>query len=297
MDFYFPFEAPGSHWQRVLAFRSLVSPLLRSAIIPIAALILWTGVACGRTETPGTVFAAASLASVLPRIAEAYARDPGSQPLRFSFAASSVLARQIQRGAPADIYITAHPRWTEYLQERDRLRETGRPLLGGRLALITTDAPGSPAHTGTDFERLRRSFRAGTFGRGRWTVGDPRHVPAGIYARAALQKLDWWSRIEARLIPAADARAALRYVSRGECDYAIVYASDVHRPDPGVRRVALIPERLHPPIRYMAARTRVARPEANAFFDFLFGARAAMIFQESGFTTLTAHDPAHVDAH
>lgn len=228
---------------------------------------------------PGTltVYAAASLTDVLQDLGARYTDETGTR-VRLSFASSALLARQIEAGAPADVFVSADREWMDYLERRGAVRrETRRDLLGNRLALIApadarvqlSIAPGFP---------LRRAL-----GRGRLVVGDPEAVPAGRYARAALASLGAWSDVADRLVRADDVRAALAFVARGEAPLGIVYATDA-RADPRVRVVGLFPADSHPPITYPLALTRTARPGAAEFARFLAGDAARAAFVKAGFT-------------
>ena len=191
------------------------------ALCLAAATLHLTAAGPGADESsPGDpalcLFAAASLTSALTEVLP----RAGFPDLRLSFAGSSALARQIDAGAPADLFVSASPRWMDYLQERRRIdAETRFDLLANRLVVVT------PAGSGLEVQPRPGFDLAGVF-RGRLAVGDPDHVPAGIYARQALQALGWWPALEHRLAPAPDVRAALLYVERGECEAGVVYATD-----------------------------------------------------------------------
>ena len=248
----------------------------------LAAVLLHLAVAdTGAQEAaPGGpavgLFAAASLASalteILPRRTFPW--------VRLSFAGSSSLARQIDAGAPADLYVSANPRWMDYLQERGLIEAGTRfDLVANRLVVVT------PAGSGLAVEPRPGFDLAGAFV-GRLALGDPDHVPAGIYARQALRALGWWPALEHRLAPAPDVRAALLYVERGECEAGVVYATDaaVSR---GVRVAAELADSLHAPIRYPAA--VVAGRDSPGVRDLLGRLRsveAAEVFRRHGFTVL-----------
>lgn len=247
----------------------------------LAAGLLANG-ACRAQEPALRVFAAASTARVLPRLGELYAAGSRQPAPRFSFAASSTLARQIQQGAPADLFLSAAPEWMDELEKRSRLQaDSRRDLLGNRLVLIATTRRPLPDRPG-EFDPAALH--------GRFAIGDPAHVPAGKYAESALRSLGWWPALRSRLVPAGDVRAALRFVARGECEYGLVYASDAQ--EAGVRQVMLLPAATHPPIRYPIALIErdddSSRAAARAFYDFLFSPRAAAVFEEYGFTALYA---------
>ena len=223
------------------------------------------------------VFAAASLQTALDDLAEP-ARAATGVRMRVSYAASSALARQIENGAPADLYIAADLDWMEYLAARGLIRtDTRVSLLGNRLVLIAPrDSP--IALTLSPGVRL-----AAALGRDRLAMGDPAAVPAGKYARAALTHLGVWDAVASRIAAAENVRAALLLVSRGEAPLGIVYRTDALA-DPRVRIVDTFPESSHPVITYPAALTRTARPAAGRLFDFLKSDRARVVFEQQGFT-------------
>lgn len=253
--------------------------LRRTALAMLAGLAL-LGSGCARPVTaPVTVLAAASLKEVLDAQAAAFA-EAGGPPVRFSYAASSALARQVGSGAPADIFISADARWMDHVTERGLIRsDSRRDLATNRLALIArTDAdisvamaPGMP---------LRAAL-----GEGRLAMAAP-EVPAGRYGRAALESLEVWASVQDRLGLADNVRGALRFVSQGEAPLGVVYDTDAGA-DPSVRIVALFPQASHPRIVYPGAVLRDARhPEADRFLDFLSTPQAAQIFLSYGFTPL-----------
>ena len=222
------------------------------------------------------IFAAASLTGALTEILPRHSFPQ----VRLSFAGSSALARQIDAGAPADLFVSANPQWMDYLQERGRIDGATRfDLLGNRLVVV------APAGSGLEV-RPRPGFDLAEAFRGRLAMGDPDHVPAGIYARQALRALGWWPALEHRLAPAPDVGAALLYVERGECEAGVVYATDasVSR---RVRVAAELADSLHAPIRYPAA--VVAGRDSPAVRDILGRLRsleAAEVFRRHGFTVL-----------
>ena len=222
------------------------------------------------------LFAAASLTSAVTEIL-----PPHSLPqVRVSFAGSAALARQIDAGAPADLFVSANPRWMDYLQERGRVEAATRfDLLANRLVVVT------PARSGLEVEPRSGFDLAGAFP-GRLAMGDPDFVPAGTYARQALRALGWWPALKHRLAPAPDVRAALLYVERGECEAGVVYATDaaVSR---RVRVAAELPDSLHAPIRYPAAVVAGRdSPAVRRLVRRLRSPGAAEVFRRHGFTVL-----------
>ena len=237
------------------------------------------------TEAPRgalIVFAAASLTDTLHQIGDAYAQTSGV-PVKLSFAATSALARQIEAGARADVFLSADQEWMDYLEQR-RLIDSGSrtDLVGNRLALI------APHDSTLRIDQLSgRSLLAALGRKGRLATGDPDSVPAGKYAQAALTSLDLWRQLAPRLARTENVRVALSYVARGEAPLGIVYATDALA-EPRVRTVTLFPESSHPPITYPVAKTATAQTEADSFLSFLRSPEAQSLFASAGFTTLSA---------
>ncbi len=207
---------------------------------------------------------------------------PGAAPLRFSFAASSALARQIEQGAPADFFASADEAWMDYLEQR------GLIAPGTRISLLTNGlvlvAPADGAAT-VQLTRGGTDLRALLGDRGRIALADPAHVPAGRYAQAALTWLGQWDALAPRLARADNVRAALLLVERGEAPLGIVYASDALAA-PGVRVLAPFPAESHPPITYPFALTSRAAGHAQprALLSFLASTDSAAIWRRFGFT-------------
>jgi len=228
---------------------------------------------------PVLVFAAASLQTALDALPAA-ARTATGAEMRMSYAASSALARQIENGAPADVFISADLEWMDYLAERRLVRPESRfSLLGNRLVLI---APASAAVT----LKIGPGFPlASAVGRERLAVANPAGVPAGKYAKAALTSLGVWQGVARRLAPAENVRAALLLVARGEAPLGIVYRTDALA-EPRVRIVDTFPESTHPPITYPIAMTPSASPAAARLVEFLRSSAARTVFESQGFTVL-----------
>jgi molybdate transport system permease protein len=233
-----------------------------------------------------TVFAAASLTDAVTEIAERFERDTRHR-VRLSFAASSTLARQIATGAPADIYISGNVRWMDYLAEQDLIKPTTRrDVVNNRLVLIASEKA-----AGIDV-RFEPDFDWRSVLHGRLAIADPSHAPAGIYAQQALTSLGWWNTLHDRTAPAANVRDALRLVETRQCDFGIVYASDVS-PGSNVRVIATFPETTHEAIRYPAAvvnplmpRNQATQSAARSFVDRLASSVAADIFERHGFAPI-----------
>ncbi len=238
---------------------------------------------------PLIVFAAASLTDVLQQVGDAYTKRSGV-PVKFSFAASSALARQIESGARADAFLSADQEWMDYLQQRKLIKtETRSDLLANRLVLI------SPADSKASLKLQRGAPLLAALGRrGRLVTADPDAVPAGKYAKTALGNLGLWSEVESRLVRADNVRVALMYVARGEAPLGIVYATDAAI-EPRVRIVDVFPQSSHPPITYPVAATTSASPETRSFLDFLRGDAARAIFTKASFM-LMGSESASADA-
>jgi len=232
-----------------------------------------------RLEEPAlTVFAASSLTPPLEQLA-ARARTVTGARVRFSFASSATLARQIDAGAGADIIMTADDTWMTYLADRRRLESgTRTAILGNRLVMVV------PADQPIVVQLTPRFDLGRLIGRGRLAIGDPSHVPAGTYAREALMALGLWSTVEHALAPADSARAALALVERGETPAGIVYESDAALSSKVVV-AGVFPDTSHRPIVYEAAivRGRDTRA-ARAYLAFLRSTEARAVFTDHRFT-------------
>jgi molybdate transport system substrate-binding protein len=251
----------------------------RRALAAFALLLCMTPVAAAaQAPAPLRVFAAASLKNALDEVNAAYVRTGAAAPT-VSYAASSTLARQIEQGAQADLYLSADSDWMNYVAERRLIRPgTRRDLLTNRLALIAPRAS-------TARLTVRRGFPlAAALGRGRLAMAGL-DVPAGRYGKAALTSLGVWDSVAAKTAYGENVRAALAFVARGEAPFGIVYDTDA-MVEPGVRIVALFPEGSHPKIVYPAAVTAASRnPTAAGYARFLAGPRASAVFRKYGFKT------------
>lgn len=250
----------------------------RAFLTAAAAASLAPGFA--RAAGPVTVFAAASLQESLTAAGAAWTAKSGT-PVRFSFGASSAIARQIDQGAPADLFLAADEEWMDWLASRRGIvTATRRRLLSNQLVLI------APAGSKTTLKIAPGMPLARALGGGRLAVADTASVPAGKYARTALTSLGVWASVEGRLLPAENVRAALAWVARGEAPLGVVYATDA-RAEPKVRVVGVFPASSHPPIVYPGAVTARSRNSgAAAFLGFLQGPRAGAIFRRYGFGVL-----------
>lgn len=230
-----------------------------------------------------TVFAAASLKNALDSIAGEWEAETGTS-VAISYAASSALARQIEEGAPADVFISADQPWMDHLAERDLIDPASRiTLLGNRLVLVAADPGVGPLEFDRDLDLVA------LLDGGRLAIADAEAVPAGRYARAALESLGLWESVASHLAQSENVRAALAFVALGEAPFGIVYATDAEA-EPGVTVAATIPEDAHPPIRYPAALVAGAGEEARAFLDHLASAESRAAFEAEGFTFLPDAD-------
>jgi len=224
-----------------------------------------------------TVFAAASLTDALGELGNVYeARGKGR--VVASFASSSDLARQIEHGAPADLFISADQQWADYLDQRGLLDKASRlDLLRNELVLVAPAGSTVPLTIGPNFKL------AEALGDSRLAVGDPDHVPAGIYARQSLETLGVWAAVEPKLARAGSVRAALLFVERGDCALGIVYRSDA-RSDPKVKIIGTFPATSHSPVVYPAALVAGRHDEAAVgFLHFLTTPEASAVFRRYGF--------------
>jgi len=226
-----------------------------------------------------TVFAAASLTDSLNEINSAWTKET-SHSAAISFAASSALARQIEAGSPADMFISADADWMDYLDHRNLIqRQTRKDLLGNHLVLI------EPAASHARIAIVPHFDLAAALGGGRLAVADPDSVPAGKYAKASLTALGVWDSVANRLASAENVRMALKYVARGDAPLGIVYTTDAMS-EPQVRIAGTFPDSTHAPIAYPVALTIGAKPVARQFLAYLNGAHARGIFQKDGFIVL-----------
>lgn len=251
----------------------------RGGWLPGLLALLWLALALPSLAqaTPLTVFAAASLQESLEEAAAAYQAQTGSR-VRVSYAASSALARQIEQGAPAQVFVSADEAWMDYLQQRGRVDPaTRRDLLGNTLVLV---APRASATRSVDLASA--GAVAAALGRGRLAIAQTAAVPAGRYGRQALEALGHWPAVQGRLAESDSVRAALMLVARAEAPLGVVYASDAQA-DPRVRVVAAFPAGSHAPIVYPVAATAAAGRPAHDFVRWLSGPQARAIFARRGF--------------
>ncbi len=233
----------------------------------------------GAEQAPVIVFAAASLTNALEELGTRF-NATARAPVKFSFAASSALARQIESGAPADVFFSADIDWMDYLQTRGLIQAATRhAVLGNRLVLI------APVASTVNLRIAPRFALLDALGSGRLATGDPDSVPVGRYAKQALTALGVWGAVEGRIVGADNVRAALAFVERGEAPLGIVYKTDA-LVDKGVRIVDTFPSDTHPAITYPLALTVGAKSGAGQFADYLLTPAADAVFSQYGFTPL-----------
>lgn len=224
------------------------------------------------------VFAAASLTDAITEIAAIYEKEKNIE-IQTSFASSSTLAKQIENGAPADIFISADTKWMQYLKEKNALNDaTITNLLGNRLVLIAPKGKGFKIN-------VDKSFNIANAFEGKLCTGETESVPVGIYAKQALKSLNWWDAIKSRIVGTQDVRAALVTVERGECAAGIVYETDASVSDK-VQRVLTLPINSHDLIVYPISLTKHNKSNAMRFYDFLKSDSAKAIFMRYGFQFL-----------
>jgi len=254
----------------------------RRTILAIAAAIAVAAkpTAAQAEARPLLVFAAASLKNALDDIDEAWRRGTG-KPTAISYAASSLLAKQIENGAPADLFISADSDWMDYLESRKLIKPQSRSdLLGNSIVLVAS------AISTVELTIAPGFALAAALGGGRLAMADPAAVPAGRYGKAALDKLGVWDTVANRIAAAENVRAALLLVARGEAPLGIVYRTDA-AVEPGVRIIGTFPPDTHPPIVYPIALTATSEnPDAPALLVYLRGAASRAQFQKAGFTAL-----------
>lgn len=255
----------------------------RMAGLAAAALLAW-----GPPQTPAqaqgsdlVIFAAASLKTALDAVNTQWQKETGKKAT-ISYASSPALAKQIEQGAPAQMFISADLDWMNYLAGKNMIKpDTRSNLLGNRIVLIAPKDKAQPVDIKPGFDLAR------ILGEGRLSIANVDSVPAGKYGKAALEKLGLWASVSGKVAQAENVRAALLFVSRGEAPAGIVYQTDAAA-DPNVAIIGAFPEDTHPPIIYPIALTASAtNPDAAAFLDYIRSAKARPIFEAQGFTMLS----------
>ena len=254
---------------RLARYFFVLSILLGSALPPALA-----------QEKSLTVFAAASMKNALDDIDAAYSAKTGVKIVA-SYAASSALAKQIEQGAPADVFVSADTDWMDYAIAKKTINEPTRVnLLGNSIVLIAPkDSKIDNVAIGPGFDLSKLA------GDGKIATADVKSVPVGKYAKASLEKLGAWTAAEPKFAMTENVRAALALVARGEAVLGIVYATDA-KVEPGVKIVGTFPADSHSAIVYPVAATAVAKPEAADYLAFLRSSVAKTIFEKYGFTFL-----------
>jgi molybdate transport system substrate-binding protein len=226
------------------------------------------------------VFAAASLKNALDAAVEDYSKTTG-KTVTVSYAASSALAKQIEEGAPADIFFSADLAWMDDVEGKNLIAKDSRvTLLGNEIVLV------APASSDVSIDIAPGFPLADALKGGKLAMAMTASVPAGKYGKASLESLGVWDSVSASVAEAENVRAALALVSRGEAALGIVYTTDA-KADEGVKVIGAFPADSHPPILYPVALTANAKPDAKAFYDYLVSAKAKPFFEAQGFTVVT----------
>lgn len=247
--------------------------------ISTALLIAGLGFSVSASAAKVTVFAAASMTDALKQVAEDYTKQNPQNEVVFSFASSSTLAKQIEEGAPADIFVSASNKWMKYLSEKDlTVKETEKVLVGNDLVLI------APAKSAVNSVEISKGEWIDALKDSYLSVGDPAHVPAGQYAEEALTKLNLWDKVKDRLARAKDVRGALALVERAEALYGIVYSTDA-KVSKNVKTVGIFPVDSHKPVVYPVA---ILKDHDNAdsrdFLKYLESGVAKKVLVSYGFS-------------
>lgn len=249
----------------------------RCSVLSVTLLGLGAGLHASASAESVTVFAAASLTTVLTELAQQYQTQHPADQIRLSFASSSTLARQIAQGAPAQVFVSADRKWMDHLQRQGQIESASRlNLLGNQLVLI---APAGQARTLS----LQPNAAWATGYRGRLCMGaTDSGVPAGLYAKQALISLKLWDQLKGRVVGTEDVRSALAFVERGECDLGVVYQTDA-KIGLKVKTVATFPVSSHAPIVYPAALMPKPSQSARRFFSYVQSPAAGRVFVRHGF--------------
>ena len=251
----------------------------------------WLGLALATAMTPLSmaraqagglvIFAAASLKNALDEIAAAWTKETGKTAPKISYGASSALAKQMEQGAPADLFISADTDWMDYVDQKSLIKKDTRVnLLGNKIVLI------APKDSKVAIEIKPGFDLAKALGGGKPAMANVDAVPAGKYGKAALEKLGTWNGVKDNIAQAENVRAALLLVARGEAPLGIVYSTDAAA-EPNVKILGAFPADSHPPIIYPAAETKDSKSaDARPFLDYLKSSKARPAFEKQGFTVL-----------
>jgi molybdate transport system substrate-binding protein len=258
---------------------------LKPMVLAAAVLIVAASSSSLAQDKSITVFAAASMKNAVDDTDAAFAKKTGIKVVA-SYAATSALIKQIEQGAPADVFASADTEWMDYGTDRKLIQDATRVnLLGNRLVLVAPmDAKIENMEIGPGFDLAKLA------GNGRIVTANIRAVPAGKYAKAALEKLGAWTAVERKIAMVENVRAALLLVARGEAVLGIVYETDA-AVEPSVKIVGRFPPDSHPPIVYPVALTASAKPEAAQYLAFLGSQEAKAVFEKYGFTFLPQPTP------
>jgi len=251
---------------------------MRRRVVTLLIAVLAMPIA--HADEPVRVFAAASLTNALGDVARLWQKAGHPAPV-ISLGASSALAKQVESGAPVDVFASADLKWMEYLAEKDKIVPASRRnLLGNSLVLI--------APKGKRFAvEMKPEFDFGAAFKGKLCTGEPGVVPVGIYAKQSLEHLGWWKNVSGRIVGTDDVRTALSFVERGECPAGIVYATDAAISSK-VDVIGPFPESSHDPIVYPFALVKGARAEGQSLLDYFGSAEAAAVFERYGFSVIKA---------
>lgn len=257
-------------------FKLMISAVVFSAFMAFSVHVNGVQAADDRSERI-LVFSAASTINALNQVMDLFNKKGFGQCV-ISYASSSTLAKQIERGAPADIFISANVKWTDYLAGRGLIEPNSRyDLLGNRIVLV------APLDSPIRIKIEPQFTLAALLGRDRMAMGDPAHVPAGIYGKEALESLGVWNSIAGRLALTKDVRAALALVEKGETPLGVVYATDAGI-SKKVRIVGVFPEDAHPPITYQVAIVAGRKKGlTESFMSFLKSSEVRAVFEKYGF--------------
>jgi molybdate transport system substrate-binding protein len=250
-----------------------------AALLGIAALVAPASPAVAQPARPVRIYAASSLTDAMNELGTMYAAKGHRRPV-FVYAASSALARQIEQGAPADVFVSADEPWMDYLSERKLIDpSTRKSMLLNRLVLVAPRDRPLDIKIGADMDLL------GALKGGKLAMGDPDSVPAGKYGKTALQNLGVWSQVEGSVVRAENVRSALLFVERGEANAGIVYLTDQMAVKDKVALAGVFPETSHPRISYPMAAVKGGRAdEAGKFLAFLQTPEARAVFTRLGFS-------------
>lgn len=261
----------------------MVSPVQIKKIAIVSSIIsLGLSISLSVKAESVTVYAAASLTNAINDLVKIYEKQ-NKVEVKTSYAGSSTLAKQIEAGAPADVFISADTQWMDYLQNKKLVAANDRiNLLGNRLVLITPKGQLLKV-------KLDKTTDPNKVFTGKICTGDTKSVPVGKYAKQAFTNLGWWSRIEPKLVETEDVRAALNFVARGECQVGTVYATDAAI-SKDVTVVGVFPENTHSPIIYPVGMVKKNRNSAK-FYQFLQSNQAKVVFKKYGFSVLASAKP------